>query len=188
MRELLCNAGVAMLTERGFSSSGIDAILKIVKVPKGSFYHYFRSKEEFGAELIDRYSMYFAHKLDRFLADPGSSPLQRVAAFCEDAEKGMRRHDFRRGCLVGNLGQEAQMLPAALSEQLRATLEDWQRRMQVCLQEAKAVGEIPASVDTQEWSQFFWVGWEGAVLRARLERRADPLRLFSRLFLASIRA
>jgi len=68
-RESLVRAGLVALTEKGFSATGIDEILKAVGVPKGSFYHYFDSKEAFGAELIDRYGQYFARRLERFFAD-----------------------------------------------------------------------------------------------------------------------
>lgn len=58
-RELLLRTGVELLTEQGFSATGIDQILRRVGVPKGSFYNYFKSKEAFGAELIERYRVLF---------------------------------------------------------------------------------------------------------------------------------
>lgn len=186
-REALCNAGVAALTEKGFSATGIDEILRSVGVPKGSFYHFFASKEAFGAELIARYAEYFARKLDRFLLDEKLTPLARIEAFCVDAERGMRRYGFRRGCLVGNLGQEMGGLPESFRAQLIAVLEDWQQRMADCLDLAKAVKEIPAKADSAQAAAFFWVGWEGAVLRAKLERKAAPLRLFAELFMTGVR-
>lgn len=186
-REALCNAGVAALTEKGFSATGIDEILRTVGVPKGSFYHFFASKEAFGTELITRYAEYFARKLDRFLLDEKLTPLARIEAFCVDAERGMRRYGFRRGCLVGNLGQEMGGLPESFRAQLIAVLEDWQRRMADCLELAKAAKEIPAKADAAQSAAFFWVGWEGAVLRAKLERKAAPLRLFAEMFMAGVR-
>ena len=87
-RETLLRAGVAALTEKGFSATGIDEILRSVNVPKGSFYHYFGSKESFGAELIDIYAAYFARKLDRILTDPTRTPLERLRDFVADAEAG----------------------------------------------------------------------------------------------------
>lgn len=185
-REALCNAGVAVLTEKGFSSTGIDEILKKVGVPKGSFYHFFGSKEAFGAELISRYDGYFTRKLDLFLLDKDKTPLARIDAFCKDAERGMKRFGFRRGCLVGNLGQEMGSLPEAFRAQLVEVLRNWQCRLEACLEEAKLVGEIPAASDCVQWSIFFWIGWEGAVLRAKLERRAAPLQVFADLFRKSV--
>ena len=187
-RETLCRAGVAALTEKGFSSTGIDEILNSVGVPKGSFYNFFASKEAFGAELIRLYAHYFARKLDQFFLDESMSPLSRIEAFCKDAERGMKRFGFRRGCLIGNLGQEMGALPEAYRSQLTDVLLDWQARMERCLEAARAVREIPKDADCARWAAFFWIGWEGAVLRAKLERRGVPLRIFADTFRTSLKS
>lgn len=187
-REALCRAGVAALTEKGFSATGIDEVLKSVGVPKGSFYNFFASKEAFGTELIKLYAQYFVRKLDRFLLDGNLGPLKRIEAFYQDAERGMERFSFSRGCLIGNLGQEMGALPESFRTQLADVLADWQGRVERCLEEAKATGEIPVSTDCARWSAFFWIGWEGAVLRAKLERHGEPLQLFAELFMKSLKA
>jgi TetR/AcrR family transcriptional repressor of nem operon len=186
-RELLVRAGLEALTEKGFSSTGIDEVLKRVGVPKGSFYHYFDSKEAFGAELIERYARYFAHKLERHFGDTSRRPLDRLWAFVEDARAGMKRHDFRRGCLIGNLGQEMAALPESFRARLNAVFHDWEQRFARCLEAAQQQGEIPTSVDCEQAAVFFWIGWEGAVLRAKLERSDKALELFARGFFAGLK-
>lgn len=181
-RALLIRTGLAVLTEKGYSSVGIDEILRTVGVPKGSFYHYFPSKEAFGQVLIAEYADYFARKLDRCLVDPASSPLQRLHAFVEDARQGMARHGYRRGCLVGNLGQEMAVLPESFRRQLAAVFQDWQQRTERCLKEAQGLGEIDPALDCAQLASFFWIGWEGAVLRAKLEQQPAALDTFSRGF------
>jgi TetR/AcrR family transcriptional repressor of nem operon len=185
-RELLLRAGLEVLTEKGFSSTGIDEILKRVGVPKGSFYHYFDSKEAFGAALIERYARYFAYKLERHFGDSSKQPLARLWAFVEDARTGMARHEFRRGCLIGNLGQEMAALPESYRASLIAVFHDWESRLARCLEAAQQRGEIPASVDCEQAAAFFWIGWEGAVLRAKLERSAKPLDVFALGFFAGL--
>jgi len=187
-RQALLRAGVEVLTEKGFAATGIDEVLKRVDVPKGSFYHYFASKEAFGAELIDRYAAYFAHKLDRCLGNRARAPLQRIRDFVDDARSGMARHGYRRGCLIGNLGQEMAALPEAYRQRLTMVLEDWQRRLQRCLEEAKQQGELDCGRDCEQRAAFFWIGWEGAVLRAKLERRGAPLETFAQGFFDALGA
>ncbi|MBB3190301.1 TetR/AcrR family transcriptional regulator [Halomonas cerina] len=185
-RAALIRSGVEVLTEQGFAVSGIDGILRRVGVPKGSFYYYFDSKEAFGWAVMEHYGAYFARKLDRHLLDESHSPLARIAAFVEDAKAGMARHDFRRGCLVGNLGQEAGGLPEEYCEWLRATLADWQRRLARCLYEAQAIGELAEDADCDRLAEAFWIGWEGAVMRARLEGGARPLETFITTYLEGL--
>lgn len=185
-RELLLHVGLEVLTEKGFSSTGIDEILKQAGVPKGSFYHYFDSKEAFGAALIDRYADYFAGKMMRHFQDEGKTPLARLHSFVDDIRAGMMRHDFRRGCLIGNLGQEMATLPESLPARLNAVFQDWEQRFADCLRAAQQQGEIAPSIDCAQAAAFFWIGWEGAVLRAKLERSDHALAIFADVFFAGL--
>ncbi len=185
-RDLLLRAGLEVLTEKGFSATGIDQILRRVNVPKGSFYHYFDSKEAFGAELIAQYASYFARKIEHYLSDSTRSPLARLHAFVLAAQAGMARYDFRRGCLIGNLGQEMGALPESYRAQLQAVFADWQSRFARCLMAAQAAGELSQQADCEQLAAFFWIGWEGAVLRAKLEQSAAPLEIFRHGFFAGL--
>ncbi|KAF0863995.1 TetR family transcriptional regulator [Pseudomonas sp. LD120] len=175
-----------VLTEQGFAATGIDAVLKRVSVPKGSFYHYFDSKEAFGQAVLRRYADYFARKLDRWLLDTTELPLQRLRNFVEDAKSGMIKYQFRRGCLVGNLGQEIVVLPESFRNELEDVLLDWQKRLTICLRQAVNQGQIDADSDCEALAAFFWIGWEGAVLRARLVQDLRPLDVFTNGFLTGI--
>ena len=171
----LIRSGLEHLTENGFASSGIDKILKSVGVPKGSFYFYFASKEAFGHAVLDSYNNYFAKKLDTCLLNTSFSPLARISNFVDDAKQGMTRHNFKRGCLVGNLGQEVDLLPESFRAKLINIFASWQQRIAACLKEAQTIGEISKEANSEAIAEFFWVGWEGAVSRAKLEQNTKPL-------------
>lgn len=181
-REALVRCGTELCTERGFQITGIDEVLKRVGVPKGSFYYYFESKHKFGQAVIENYAAYFQRKLDRTLGDASHSPLQRLRNFIEEAGRGMAKFDFQRGCLVGNLGQEMGGLDETYRHQLESVLLSWQGTTATCLREAAALGEIASGADVDRLAAFFWVGWEGAILRAKLTRNTEPLQLFGSLF------
>lgn len=185
-REVLIRCGMELLTERGFNATGLDAVLKRATVPKGSFYYYFESKDVFGAAVLDAYDDYFKRKLDRWLLDEKHAPLDRLADFVADASKGMHKHGFARGCLVGNLSQELGALPCGFRERLDAILLGWQARVADCLRAAQEEGSISLAVESDQLAEFFWIGWEGAVLRARLVQSDRPLRIFIAVFLSSL--
>ncbi|TWX55763.1 TetR/AcrR family transcriptional regulator [Colwellia hornerae] len=171
----LIRSGLEQLTENGFASSGIDQILKKVAVPKGSFYHYFASKEAFGQAVIENYGHYFANKLDVCLLDEAFPPLTRISNFVESAKIGMSRYQFKRGCLIGNLGQEVDLLPESFRQQLIDIFLCWQHRLATCLRAAQRQGQISASADCDRLAEYFWMGWEGAVSRAKLVQHTSPL-------------
>ena len=185
-RELILRAGLDVLTEKGFAATGIDEILSRVSVPKGSFYHYFASKEAYGLALIDAYATYFAHKLDRHFNNINLLPIDRINAFIIDAKEGMERYDFQRGCLIGNLGQEMGALPDSFREKLIGVFRDWEVRLATCLAAAQAAGQVSKELDCLQLAASFWTGWEGAVLRAKLERTTQPLSLFAQFFFSKL--
>lgn len=185
-RQVLIRCGVEVLTEQGFMATGLDGLLKRVGIPKGSFYHYFASKEAFGLAVLASYAEYFAKRLDHWLLDEALSPLERLAGFVQESRTGMARHHYRRGCLVGNLGQEVSVLPDGFRAALEDILLDWQRRLARCFESARQAGELPRHADCEELAAYFWIGWEGAVLRARLALNDAPLNTFIAGFLRGL--
>lgn len=182
----LIRSGVELLTERGYLTSDIETILKRVGVPKGSFYYYFDNKEAFGQEVMASYAHYFAKRLDKHLLNTALSPLQRINSFYLDAKAGMEKYQFERGCLIGNLGQEVTALPQSYRALLNNILQEWQNRMALCLQEAQTLGEISQTANCEQLSAFFWIGWEGAVMRAKLDKSVEPLTIFITQFFAGL--
>jgi len=182
-RAALIRVGLVALTERGYAGVRIDEIVAAAGVTKGSFYYHFRSKAAYGAVLIDAYGAYFRDKLARNLERDDLAPLDCLRAFAEDAEAGMARHEFRRGCLIGNLGQEMASLPEDYRARLIAALRSWEQVTAGCLRAAQAQGDLGPRQDPDMLATLFWTGWEGAVLRAKLDRNPQPLRQFCMAFL-----
>lgn len=182
-RRALIDIGTAIFTQKGFSSTGLDEIVQTADVPKGSFYYYFDSKEAYAHAVIENYARYFARKLDKSLNDTARTPLERLRAFTDDATAGVMRFEFRRGCLVGNLGQEMASLADDFRVVLLGVLDTWRDRFRDCIEEARAAGQIGTPVDSASLARYFWSAWEGAVLCAKLERSTAPLDNVATLFL-----
>lgn len=182
-KALLVRVGVEILTEKGFYNTPIDEIVAAAGVPKGSFAYYFGAKEAYTVAVIEAYADYFNQKLDRLLSDPSHQPVERIRCFIEEASHGMEKYAFRRGCLVGNLGQELGALDEVFRSVLRATIAGWENKIAACLEEAKDLGQIARSVDSPKLAKLFWCAWEGAVLGSKLERSRVPLEIVGSAFL-----
>lgn len=187
-REDLLRIGVAVFTEKGFHNTPIDELVAAAGVPKGSFAYYFGSKDAYTLLVIERYAEYFNKKLDRNLSDGSIEPIDRIRAFMDEATAGMERFEFRRGCLVGNLGQELAALDEAFRKALLATVRGWQCRIRLCLEEAQHAGQLSADADVEGLGRLFWYAWEGAVLGAKLEKSREPLDAVSHAFIGQLRA
>jgi len=177
-RARLVRAGIEAVLERGWAASGVDAVLRSAGVPKGSFYHYFPSKDNFGYAVLEGYQAFFLKRLDRCFGSE-ASPARRLdaqfAAFLAESLDGMARHGWQRGCLVGALGQELGGLHEGFRQRLLASLDEWGEVLARALAAAQARGEVRGGLDPALAARGFWTAWEGAVLRARLARDGAPL-------------
>ena len=186
-RDALIRSGLELLTQNGFLSTGVDAIVKNAGVPKGSFYYYFKSKEEYAQSVLSAYDSFFEHKLKKHLLNTAHSPLERLEHFIDDASAGIEKYRFTRGCLVGNMMQESPGLPPAFIQQLQAILESWQDLVAASLDEALISGEIASRLEAKQLAALFWSGWEGAVMRAKLYSSTRPVYDFWDYFKQSVR-
>lgn len=174
----LINAGMELIGTQGYNATGIGAVLKQAGVPKGSFYHHFGSKEEFGLAVIEEFSGRFLARLDAFLSDETVSPLERLRIFLERGVERLQAHECTVGCLIGDLGQELAAQNEGLRERLDEVFHSWRERFAVCIREAQQAGEMAATHDPHILAGFILSGWEGAVLRAKVMKSPQPVREF----------
>ncbi|MBW3096235.1 TetR family transcriptional regulator C-terminal domain-containing protein [Pseudohoeflea coraliihabitans] len=160
------------------ASTGLEEILENAKIPKGSFYYYFESKTRFGLAVIDNYSEIWARKLERLLKDQSVPPLRRIENYIDEGIHGLKKYSFKRGCLVGNMGQEMAALDNEFRFRILAVLSSWAERLSECLEEARQSGEIDKDMDVDIVAKFFWSAWEGTILQAKLENSTEPLERF----------
>ncbi len=180
-RERILDRGVIALKEGGYHGTGLKEMLEKIEVPKGSFYHYFESKEHFGAEVIRYFSKKIAERLDACLEDPTCDALNSLKGFFRD-EIIQHDREGRLGCLIGNLaaelGDRPELCRQALSEGYNAMVS----RFEKSLERAQGAGCIRKDIPPRELANFLINGWEGALLRMKMERSVQPLRRFTKLY------
>src|ERR1700733_13016144 len=93
----LLEAGIDIMVEKGYNNTGIQEVLSSLGVPKGSFYHYFESKESFALAIIQHVDQEYAETLRFFLDDQQKTPLQRLLNYCETGKLGFLEQDCRKG-------------------------------------------------------------------------------------------
>ncbi len=174
-QQQLLQQGMAMLLRQGYHNLGVAQLLEATKIPKGSFYHHFESKEDFGLQVIDLYMKEVHAGLDQCLGDESLPPLQRVRHFFESTEKKYRAEGYL-GCLLGGLGQELSGVSEAFRRKVEQCFSEIARRIAACLREAIRRGELPKATNPEKMAELLVNCWEGAALRTRLRRDPAPLR------------
>lgn len=164
-----------MLLARGFNDLGVADLLEATGIPKGSFYHHFKSKEDFGLQAIGLYMEEVHAGLDHCLGDLNLPPLVRVRSFFE-LSIGKYRSEGYLGCLLGGLGQELSGVSEAFRLKVEQCFSEIARRIATALDEAIERGDLPPATDADAMAELLINCWEGAALRSRLRRDPAPLR------------
>jgi TetR/AcrR family transcriptional repressor of nem operon len=170
--------GTDIIARKGFNATGIDAILKAAKVPKGSFYHYFGSKEAFGLAVLDNFAERYEQKLASFFQDETVPHLKRLRNYLEYSSTRIEANSFAKGCLAGSMGQELADHNEAFRMRVEEIFQSWKRLFGDCFRAAEQAGEITGQLDPEQLAEFLLTGLEGAVLRAKVMKSLEPIQSF----------
>ena len=189
-KERILDAAEGLMLAKSFHSVGLNEILSAVKVPKGSFYHYFSSKEQFGVELIRHYvSEGTACKRRMLLSEElDPNPLERLLAFLNGSVAHLVEKDCKQCCLILKLGVEV----ATMSDDMRAVLgegmQEWRIIYEKVIREGQAKGVIRKDLDPATTAALLHDYWMGALQRMLIEQSPAPLKsviAFARSYLSA---
>ncbi len=177
--ELILAKGAQVMIRRGYHGTGVQEIVKAAGVPKGSFYHYFASKEDFAVQAL---AHLYEPRLQRYalaLSDPANSPRQRVMSYYREllahfAAKEQCQHH----CFIGSLSFEMAELCQPLGVEVERILQRSVLILADCLTAARAAGELNADTDCAALAEFISNAWQGALMRMKVAASVAPLTLF----------
>jgi TetR/AcrR family transcriptional repressor of nem operon len=177
----LLESGIEIMIEKGYNNTGIMEVLQKTGVPKGSFYYYFDSKEEFGLQIINYFNDSHVMKKLMPLEDKSISPIHRLRNYYDGMRRALEDNECRKGCLIENLSQEMADQSEILRHRLSEIAAYSRDVIAACIAEGQALGEIPKRFDKYELAEFFMSGMKGALYRSKLLKNSEPMQVFSRL-------
>lgn len=170
----ILDVGYGLIAAKGFTAVGLAEILAKAKVPKGSFYHYFRSKEQFGQALIEAYFTDYLARLQTVLTQSPGTAHTRLIAYWQQWESTQQVCAEAKPCLVVKLSAEV----ADLSEAMRFALLSGCRQVVAmigaCIEEGQQDGSINQDHDAQQLAQVLYDLWLGASLLNKLSQDNAP--------------
>lgn len=157
------------MSRKGYNGVGLKEILDYCNIPKGSFYHYFKSKEDFCIEIIEL-NMDIKKNvfLDCIAPDNQTSPLNRLKRLFELGFEQFQNQQPDSNCFIQKMITEMADLSNPIKNTLKAGIEQWQKILHNCLKEAQQLKEISEKHDCAALADFLYNGWEGAVMRTHL--------------------
>lgn len=173
-KEKLIETGIKAMLEKSYHSVGIKQILDTVGVPKGSFYHYFKSKEDFGVQVIDAFAKQHALEIQGFLEDRSITPMERLKASYMSCLKFYPGENG--GCLVAKLSHEVAQDEPNMRAAILNAFDMWQSLYARMIREAQAAGEIATELNADELARFMHNAWEGAVMMMQVRQNFAPIK------------
>lgn len=168
VRDQLLGAGLKLFHANGFNATGVQELATLAGVPKGSFYNYFSSKDAFAVEVLDRY---WQKGNTAMLSDLACGDARtRLRLYFEALVATHRGRDFQGGCLAGNFSTELSDQSRLIRDRLASFFAGWSRLIEGCIRDAQQEGTISSDLPAAQLASFVLNSWEGAVLRAKVDR------------------
>ena len=167
MRQHIIDVAKTLMTHKGYTAVGLMEVLTTAGVPKGSFYHYFRSKEEFGQALLEEYFQEYIGRVDIVMAAQGTG-AERLIGYLDYWAKTQAFDHPEEKCLVVKLGAEV----CDLSEDMRSVLEAGTaliiQRITRCIEQGMADGSITSTQNAETLAESLYQLWLGASLLVKV--------------------
>ncbi|PLV60656.1 TetR family transcriptional regulator [Erwinia sp. E602] len=174
VREHILAVGQRIMAGKGFSAVGLKEILDESEVPKGSFYYYFASKEDFGVAMLSHYFAAYLLELDEMLADSSMNHAQRLMNYWLQWRKTQSCEDCQGKCLAVKLGAEV----SDLSDKMRAALMNGTAgiisRLADALEAGAAEGSLQFEGEAEKVAEALYQLWVGASIMVKIVRTASP--------------
>jgi TetR/AcrR family transcriptional repressor of nem operon len=174
VRDNILAVGQRIMSGKGFSAVGLNEILTEAKVPKGSFYHYFDSKDAFGEALLSNYFEAYLADLDKVMSQPGLTIAQRLLNYFDMWRANQSFLDCQGKCLAVKLAAEV----ADLSEAMRAVLNQGTSaiiaRLGAALERGVDEGSLAIDDTPRQVAQSLYQLWLGASVMVKIVRGTEP--------------
>jgi TetR/AcrR family transcriptional repressor of nem operon len=183
----IINKGAQLIHAQGYKATGIQQILDVAGIPKGSFYFYFKSKDDFGCAVIDHFTDTIGKIFTSHLHDDRLTPLERLKKLLNYYESAFKQSGATLGCPIGNLSLELADANEELRKRLQAAVEGFITQIEFCLIEAKKSRQLPSGLNTADTARLIFHGLEGAILHMKVAKSIEPFRSFRRYLSAYLK-
>ncbi|MDD1796059.1 TetR/AcrR family transcriptional regulator [Enterovibrio sp. ZSDZ42] len=178
-RQHILDVGYQLIAEKGFSNVGLSQLLAQAGVPKGSFYHYFKSKEKFGEALIEDYFAGYRSRLDVLFSDPSLNGFDKMMTYWgkwieASNNKSANQPCSNQRCLVIKLSAEVSDLSDAMRVSLLNGANTVIDMLANCIQQGVDDGSISVA-NSQKAAEQLYHMWIGAGLMSKLNQNTECL-------------
>jgi TetR/AcrR family transcriptional repressor of nem operon len=174
VRDTILATGQRLMAGKGYSAVGLNEILTGAGVPKGSFYHYFGSKDAFGEALLDNYFEEYLADIDVTLAEPGLTMAERLLSYFQVWQQTQSFFDCQGKCLAVKMAAEVADLSEAMRLAIQRGTAGIVSRLAAAIDAGVAEGSLTVTGDASSIARSLYQLWLGASIMVKIERDVAP--------------
>ncbi|RSZ61059.1 TetR/AcrR family transcriptional regulator [Massilia atriviolacea] len=174
VRENILATGQRIMAAKGFSAVGLNEILSASGVPKGSFYHYFGSKDAFGEAMLEAYFEAYLADIDATLGQPGITMAQGLMNYWQSWQAAQAFSECQGKCLAVKLGAEVADLSEAMRLSLKRGTAGIVARLAAAIEAGVAQGSLAIDSDAATAAHSLYQLWLGASIMVKITRSTEP--------------
>jgi TetR/AcrR family transcriptional repressor of nem operon len=173
-RSVILDTGQKIMSRKGFSAVGLTEILADAGVPKGSFYHYFGSKDAFGEAMLTAYFEGYLADMDALFEKPGLTMAERLMTYFANWLQAQGAFDCQGRCLAVKLGAEVSDLSEAMRLALKSGTSGIITRLKGAIEAGIAEGSISIAGSAGDAAAALYHQWLGASVMVKIVRTHEP--------------
>jgi TetR/AcrR family transcriptional repressor of nem operon len=181
-REMLLLSAGKLFQEVGYVGASIHGIVAAVNSPKGTFYNYFRSKEDLASRLVDRQFEALRESLSRSTGHSASHQLKEHCSFLAIEPPVVEVAPLQ---LLATLAAEAPAIPVALTQRIARGTDIWITDVSDLISRAHIENGTPTTQHPQKLASLLVTCWYGAIVRRKLDPSLKLLDDFLPFFIRS---
>lgn len=166
-KEKIIRASFGLVGLKGFPATTVDEICAAAKVSKGSFYHFFKSKEELGLAMLDEFWARDKAMLENGIYPNETDPSRRLEMFFDHMEQ-TAPDMLRDGCLIGNFSMELAGTSTAVQKRVSEIFKEMTETMAPLFAEADLASH--GKVSPRDLARQFVAVIEGSILFAKAHK------------------
>ncbi len=179
----IINKGIELMRQHGYHGTGVQHILHACGIPKGSFYNFFESKQDFTLQAIEKYGLDNLKAVEDLKANANLTAVDKVARFFSDLERFYRSKNYELTCLMSLLSLELAGEDELIAEKIEAKFNDIKKVLTQIIKEGQSSGEIRRDFRAARISDFLITSFNGALITMKYERTSRAIKEFQKMCL-----
>ena len=181
-KQHIIRKGLKALYQKGYNATGVQEIANAAEIPKGSFYNYFKNKEDFAVEAMRLFTERELELMSQILLDDSLPPVERIKQLYQNKiEYLSTKGHFSLGCFLCNITLEMADVSETIAVEAARCFKKEYAPLLACLEQAQEEGSLAASTDLNRLVGLIRNCWLGALVIMKANKSIQPLCEFQTL-------